>query len=248
MQTPRALNEQLLTALDKGLYLEDTHILLPTIKDLLQRGAQVNAQDKLGARPLDKALLLGSTELVKLLLENKADPNLSDFLGWTPLHTAANMADREFIKLLLEHGANTQVKDSKGRTPQLLLKNTPDYSFLGPASKKDLKALIKNYPLLHEAALKPTDGHIQQSVYFGLPHLVHAFVGSMPVKRLQEKGYVHLAREKYKETEDESYKKIGQLFRRRLGLSGPESGIAKEGLLAKTPLYEDILEYIGQFM
>lgn len=250
MSPRRPIDEKLLAELDKGLYLDDVSTLIPIIKDLLNKGASVNAQDINGARPLDKAILLGNTTVVKLLLDNQADPNLTDFNGWAPLHMASKIADRELMKLLLSYGAKTTLSNGNGLIPAALLEDLPDSRFLGPASKKDLKDLLEHYPLLSNVAQKPTRLDMNRAVYFGLPKLVHAFARYVPVIRFQEKEYARLAQEKYKETEDESYKELGRLFRRRLGLSGPESGIAKRGLtqVGDISLPRNITEYLAQFL
>ncbi len=76
------------------------------VKDLLAKGANVNAKSPYGATPLFFACDRGSVEVVKVLLEHGADVNVQDtFYRATPLAWALNKGKPEIIKLLVEGGA-----------------------------------------------------------------------------------------------------------------------------------------------
>ena len=76
-----------------------------TLKQLLARGAQVNAQSKAGLTAL--LLALGDAEKVKVLLAHGAEPNLRTPQGHTALELAAGRAGAvAVVRLLLEHKAD----------------------------------------------------------------------------------------------------------------------------------------------
>ncbi len=112
-------------------------------KLLIEKGADVNAQDSYGWMPLHYAkdvniarLLIekgadinargkwyistplcthiNSDEIVRLLIEKKADVNAECIYGHTPLHATSNAS---IAHLLLENGANVNAKDHDGDTP-----------------------------------------------------------------------------------------------------------------------------------
>ena len=57
------------------------------VKLLLDRGAEPNAADQLGATPLHYAAVEGHKAVVQLLMSRGADPNLADHGGKIPQHT-----------------------------------------------------------------------------------------------------------------------------------------------------------------
>src|SRR5258708_18479040 len=91
-------NEDLLAAVRK----QD----VPSVKALLDKGANVNAKSPYGATPLFFAADRGNMEIIKLLLDKGADVNVKDtFYGATALTWAAEKGRVEIIKLLLTRGA-----------------------------------------------------------------------------------------------------------------------------------------------
>lgn len=98
---------------------------LSAVRDLLERGADPNAFNEEGWRPLHRALgqieVGGSIEFVRLLLAHGADPN-----GWdenhheTPILSATDpidVSDFEAAHVLLEAGADPNVRRSDGESP-----------------------------------------------------------------------------------------------------------------------------------
>lgn len=87
---------------------------LETVQLLLEKGAQVNAQDEKGKTALMRAAFAGDTEAVRLLLEKGAQVNVQDSAGDTALmHAAGNVPS---VELLLKHGADRNIKNAKGWT------------------------------------------------------------------------------------------------------------------------------------
>jgi ankyrin repeat protein len=87
------------------------------IEQLIQGGADVNAADSLGFRPLCEAANKGSIQIVQLLIHYGADVNLSDERGISPLHWACSNGNPEVVKLLIQKGAHVNSVDKKGFTP-----------------------------------------------------------------------------------------------------------------------------------
>ena len=100
---------------------------LETVKLLLERGANINLQEKGGFTALHAASLYSKTnssvETVRLLLDKGADPNVQDQDGFTPLIMAAqnsnNTSSNETVRLLLDRGANVSIRDKGGFTALL---------------------------------------------------------------------------------------------------------------------------------
>lgn len=77
---------------------------LPMIEKLVRSGANPNAKDEGGMRPLTFALNFGSVEAVRVLLDAGADPELKNE-GCTLLATAAMQGHSRIAGLLLDAGA-----------------------------------------------------------------------------------------------------------------------------------------------
>lgn len=76
------------------------------VRQLLDAGVPVDAENKYGATALFFAADRGATDLVLLLLEHGADPDRSDrFYGVTPIMWALANGHSETAMLLIQHGA-----------------------------------------------------------------------------------------------------------------------------------------------
>ncbi len=77
------------------------------VKELLAKGADVNAKFRYGATALSYACDRGHLEVVKLLVENGADLNVRDtFYGASPLSWAASKGHADLVRYLLDKGAD----------------------------------------------------------------------------------------------------------------------------------------------
>ncbi|MDD5773688.1 MAG: ankyrin repeat domain-containing protein [bacterium] len=88
---------------------------IKTVKQLLDKGADVNVKDKYGFNVLIKEAGSGHTEIVKLLLEKGAVVNAKTKGGYTALMAAAEQYNNtEILKMLLDKGAIINAKTDKG--------------------------------------------------------------------------------------------------------------------------------------
>jgi ankyrin repeat protein len=91
---------------------------LDDVKELLDRGADVNAQCNAGWTPLHKACLKGWVEIVRLLCERGANPDIASTDEHdTPLHDACSNGHIPVVTVLLDHGANPRLHNSEGFFP-----------------------------------------------------------------------------------------------------------------------------------
>ena len=76
-----------------------------SVKNLLERRADVGARDEQGQTPLMKAAKHGNYPVAKLLIDYGADVNASDQLGGTALKYAKEFRQSALVGLLKRHGA-----------------------------------------------------------------------------------------------------------------------------------------------
>jgi Ankyrin repeats (3 copies)/Ankyrin repeat len=86
------------------------------IKDLLEKGADPNAQTSCGTRPLLIAAKKGNTEIIRILIENGAQVDGRDKSGLTPLMSAASVGKAGNVETLIAAAADLNAKDNKGIT------------------------------------------------------------------------------------------------------------------------------------
>lgn len=90
------------------------------VRSLLARGADPDAKDAQGRRPLHFAAVQGYVRIAEALLDAGADVDARDEEDQTPLHLAVYNGQREAVELLLSRGADIHVKDKDGKTPQAI--------------------------------------------------------------------------------------------------------------------------------
>lgn len=85
---------------------------------LIERGADVNAQDKGGLIPLHNASSYGHVDIAAFLIKSGALVNATDRWAFTPLHEAAQKGRTQLCTLLLAHGADPTMKNQVGECCQ----------------------------------------------------------------------------------------------------------------------------------
>lgn len=90
---------------------------LQAAKTLIALGADVNARDDIGWRPLNVACSWADADVVDALLDAGADVNAQDNIGWTALHEVAQLGSVERVTHLMERGAKIDLLTEYGATP-----------------------------------------------------------------------------------------------------------------------------------
>jgi uncharacterized protein len=99
-----------------ALMLAVWHQRPPLVRKLLQRGADVNHQDKDGDASVHGAAWFGNATVLDMLLAAGANPNIKNKLGGTALMWAASYGRDEAVQILLRKGADPRIKDADGVT------------------------------------------------------------------------------------------------------------------------------------
>jgi len=89
---------------------------LETTKWLVEKGADLNAEDIYGGTVLHYATIKRNLEIVKFLVEKGAVLNAKDIYGGTVLHYASRSENLEIVKFLVDKGADLSAEDESGET------------------------------------------------------------------------------------------------------------------------------------
>ena len=84
---------------------------------LIDRGADVGAQNKHGRTPLHHACNYGHPDIVRLLIDRGADIEAMDEDGRTPLQDACYYGRTDIVQLLIDRGADVNVRIEDSTTP-----------------------------------------------------------------------------------------------------------------------------------
>ena len=100
------------------LHIACKHGYMHLIELFLNKGADVEARDKLLKTPLHYACENGHALVVKTLMENRADPFEKDNCGRTALHYAIYSGQTDVLAILtMSNEGIVHIKDHAGRTP-----------------------------------------------------------------------------------------------------------------------------------
>jgi len=103
-------------AQDIALHWAAVHNHVNVVKELLERGANTELQDQDGWTALHWAAQKNHLNVIKELLDSGANLDAQDNYGWTTLHWAARENHLDVVKELLDRRANVFTKDVDGRT------------------------------------------------------------------------------------------------------------------------------------
>ncbi|KAJ5590153.1 Pfs NACHT and ankyrin domain protein [Penicillium hetheringtonii] len=92
------------------LYYACFHGLMAAARDLIGRGAEINAQGGKYGNALQGASFNGDQEIVKLLLDNGAEINAQGGKYGNALQAASSKGHQEIVKLFLDNGADVNAK------------------------------------------------------------------------------------------------------------------------------------------
>ncbi|XP_072160828.1 LOW QUALITY PROTEIN: uncharacterized protein [Bemisia tabaci] len=139
---------------------------LSTVKLLIDKGANVNAMDKLLNTPLHSAW---TPSITKCLIQHGAEVNASNASGDTPLHFVQNF---HIAKALIEKGGNVNACNNEGITPLHTARNAAVAKLL-LENGAELKAVTKDgKSVLHTAA----EADIMDSRFKGVPGVAEFFL------------------------------------------------------------------------
>ena len=91
--------------------------ILPILRDLVERGYDINAEDMHGWTAFISACSYGHLELISYLCDNGALVNKRDKYWRTALHQAAQNGHSDMVRELIRYGAALSPECSKGLTP-----------------------------------------------------------------------------------------------------------------------------------
>ena len=89
---------------------------LQRMRSLLENGADVEAENVDGLRPIHLAVRTGLVELIELLIQHGANVDAADVYGNSSLHEAVSCHGLRVVQLLVEHGATVNVQNIDGKT------------------------------------------------------------------------------------------------------------------------------------
>lgn len=102
---------------DAGLATAAARGQVETVRQLLEAGADPNALNRFGRRPI-QVMMMGSAQVAELLLLHGAEPNCADPATLTrPVHDAAREGFLDTLVVLHRAGARLDVCDAWGRLP-----------------------------------------------------------------------------------------------------------------------------------
>ncbi len=140
----KELNDKLISAAEN----EDIN----NIKNLIEKGADVDVRNWLRRTALHYAASEGNVDVAKVLIENEADVDAKDDDGWTVLHWAAWNGNVDVARVLIEKGADVDAKNKDGETVQEIAKKyRQDYvvELIENAKKTDSRIYNKDIDILN---------------------------------------------------------------------------------------------------
>lgn len=171
----RIERDRLVAAIPHHLYVGDTILHLAAaalnamaVGDILDAGADPNAENRRGATPLHYACdprpasggvwnPRGQAEIIGALIEHGADVEHADRGGATPLHRAVRARSQAAVRRLLESGARVDCRLGKGASTPLHLAVQATGAG-GTAGAVDEQMAIIGLLLDHGADPKSRDG------------------------------------------------------------------------------------------
>jgi hypothetical protein len=131
---------------DTALHIAAAAYRPEVVRQLIDRGADVQAKNRHGEEPLHAAAVgsPGSSywsppaqaACIVALLTAGANPNTINKRGVSPLHVAVRTRSAAAARTLLEHGADPALKNKSGSTPMLLATLNTGRSGSGSAEAK----------------------------------------------------------------------------------------------------------------
>ena len=136
-----------------ALHLASKEGHVHVVKELLERGANVDAATKKGNTALHISSLAGQQEVVEVLVKHGANVDCRSQNGFTPLYMAAQENHIEVVKFLLANNANQSLATEDGFTPLAVALQQSHEKVVAILLENDSRGKIR-LPALHIAAKK----------------------------------------------------------------------------------------------
>lgn len=129
----------------------------------IRAGADVNAAQPDGTRPIHWAVHRVDYELVAALIARKANLNIRNEFGYTPIAQAAELGDARIVKMLLDAGAEREGANPDGQTALMLAAKTGETAVAemlikAGANVNTIERFQKQTPLMWAAAARQNAG------------------------------------------------------------------------------------------
>ncbi len=123
----------------------------------IRAGADVNAAQPDGTRPIHWAVFRVDPELLQALIAKKANVNVANEFGSTPIAEAAKLADATIVKMLLDAGAEPEGANADGQSALMLAIKTGELPIVEMLLSKGANVNVvekfeKQTPLMWAAA------------------------------------------------------------------------------------------------
>ncbi|XP_061175209.1 ankyrin-1-like [Saccostrea echinata] len=129
------------------------------VKELINRGADINKQDSQGWTPLYQSAFAGNLELSTLMLDQKADVNIATISGDTVLHAGVYGNNNTVVDLLIAAGCRVNEVNKKGESSlfsailsRVNIKIVK--ALINAGSSLDMKEKSQQLTSLHEAIIQ----------------------------------------------------------------------------------------------
>ncbi len=125
--------------------------------DQIRTGADVNAAQPDGTRPIHWAVYRVDYELLDALIAKKAKVDVTNEFGSTPLAEAVKLADARMVKTLLDAGAGPESPNQDGETALMLAIKTGEFPIVdmlikAGANVNVIEKFHNQTPLMYAAA------------------------------------------------------------------------------------------------
>jgi len=100
-----------------ALHIAAEKNLVEAAKWLINKGADLEAEDREEWTPLIYAAMYDSVDVARLLISRGAKVNAKSGIGWTALHWTAYEDSLKVAQLLIDNRADKYIKDSDGKKP-----------------------------------------------------------------------------------------------------------------------------------
>ena len=178
------------------------------VEELIDMGADVNAENKKGWTALMCASRYGHKEVVELLIQKGADVNAENNKGWTALMLASAECHKEIAEVLIQNGADVNQKNDYGKTAliwasrsghkevvELLIQNRADVNqkddygktALMEASVNDYKEVVELL-IQNGADVNQKDNYGAKAIVYATDELKKVIIDAVKKRNIKENG------------------------------------------------------------